>query len=86
MLAYIERQAGTLRSWRGSFHRLAAVAVPTLIITGTDDRIIPPENAELLAQGLRDSRVVKIQGGGHGVLYQQPKRLAELISAFLAPD
>jgi pimeloyl-ACP methyl ester carboxylesterase len=84
--AHIQRQAQTLRAWPGACDRLPAVTTPALIITGAEDRIIPQENAKILAQALPHARAVEIQRGGHGVMYQEPGRLGGLIGGFLAGE
>lgn len=84
--AHIQRQAQTLRAWPGACDRLPAVINPTLVITGAEDRVIPPQNAHILTQTLPQVRAVEIQGGGHGVMYQEPERLAGLVYDFLAGE
>lgn len=82
--AHIQRQARTLRTWPGACDRLSTIPILTLIITGTEDRVIPPGNAHILTHALPRVRAVEIQGGGHGVMYQEPERLAGLVDVFLA--
>ncbi|NHN47198.1 alpha/beta fold hydrolase [Halostella sp. JP-L12] len=45
--------------------RLGDIDVPTLVAHGTADRILPVENAELLAEGLPDARVELFDGAPH---------------------
>jgi pimeloyl-ACP methyl ester carboxylesterase len=45
--------------------RLGEVTARTLIIAGTRDAIIPPENARATAAGIPDARLVMIEGGDH---------------------
>jgi pimeloyl-ACP methyl ester carboxylesterase len=63
--------------------RLQAIVAPVLIVAGTDDQVIPPANAELLADALPGSRLVRFDGGGHAFMAQEPERLAGLISEWL---
>lgn len=42
---------------------------PTLIIHGTWDLSTPIENAQEVLSGLPNGRLVEVQGGGHGALY-----------------
>ncbi len=84
--AHIQRQAQTLRTWPGACDRLPAITNSSLIIAGVEDRVIPRENAPILTQALPHARTVEIQGGGHGVMYQEPERLAELVDGFLAVE
>jgi pimeloyl-ACP methyl ester carboxylesterase len=43
-------------------------AVPVLLLTGTFDTITPPAWADLAAQGLTHSRVLRFPGVGHDVI------------------
>ena len=63
--------------------RLRAITAPVLIAAGTDDQVIPPANAELLADALRGSRLALFDGGGHAFMAQEPERLAGLITEWL---
>ena len=62
--------------------RLQAITAPVLVAAGTADHVIPPANAELLADALPGSRLV-LFGGGHAFMAQEPERLAGLISEWL---
>jgi pimeloyl-ACP methyl ester carboxylesterase len=44
---------------------LAAIRVPTLVITGDCDPIVPPAQAFLIADRVRDANLVVIPGAGH---------------------
>ena len=63
--------------------RLRKIAMPVLIAAGTEDQVIPPANAQLLADALPGSRLALFDGGGHAFMAQEPKRLAGLITAWL---
>lgn len=45
--------------------RLAALAVPTLVIHGKDDILIPVENGRLVASAVPGARIIEIEGMGH---------------------
>ena len=45
--------------------------------------MIPPANAELLADALPGSRLELFEGGGHAFMAQEPERLAGLVTAWL---
>ena len=77
------RQLVTLRSWAGVCDRLSAIRSPVLVVTGTDDVIIPPENSEILAGRIPDARLVRFTGGGHGLMYQFPDEFAGVLLSFL---
>src|SRR5262249_14899317 len=46
-------------------HVLPAVRVPTLILHGGDDRLVPPAAARYLAGQIPGSRYVELEGVGH---------------------
>jgi pimeloyl-ACP methyl ester carboxylesterase len=59
------------------------VKVPTLLISGSEDRITPmADNASLLHKALKNSRLEIIQGIGHLPHLEAPKRVNSLIQEF----
>ena len=66
-----------------SYSQLGYIAAPTLIITGTEDHLIPTENSEILAQGIPHSKLLKLEGVGHPVDMQVGARLAKETISFL---
>ena len=77
------RQLAAMTGWNGCYARLGQISSPTLIITGDSDVVVPPENSLLLATRIHDSRLVRIPGGGHGVIFQFPDLIVAEINAFL---
>jgi pimeloyl-ACP methyl ester carboxylesterase len=77
-------QVRALSQWGGVAERLATIAAPTMIVQGMDDVIAPPQNAQLIADGIPGSWLIRLAGAGHGAMYQEPKRLASLVETFLA--
>ncbi|MXR52445.1 alpha/beta fold hydrolase [Halovenus sp. WSH3] len=45
--------------------RVHEIDLPTLILHGTHDRVLPVKNGELLAEKIPDSRFERIDGGSH---------------------
>jgi len=64
--------------------RLAQIKVPTLVITGADDTLIPPSESELLAKGIRGAELEIIPGAGHLVAFEQPEAFNRHLTAWLA--
>jgi pimeloyl-ACP methyl ester carboxylesterase len=54
-----------------------------LAICGSEDVVIPPQNADALAARWPGTHVERIAGGGHAFMAQQPKRVAQLIVDFV---
>ncbi|MBP8310425.1 MAG: alpha/beta hydrolase [Burkholderiaceae bacterium] len=62
--------------------RLASLAVPTLILHGSRDAIVPLACAEQLAARIRGSRLAVADGAGHVPTVTRPRWVAEQIEAF----
>lgn len=58
------------------------ITVPTLVIHGTADRIVPVANGRLLALALPRAQYLEIEGAGHVVHLERPGLLAEHLMAF----
>jgi pimeloyl-ACP methyl ester carboxylesterase len=78
------RQADAIRAWNGTCARLPEMDKPTLVITGSDDIVILPENARVLSELIPDAQLVEFEGGHHGLLLQFPRELARIIANFLS--
>jgi 3-oxoadipate enol-lactonase len=63
---------------------LAQVSVPTLVITGQEDEMIPVEESRRIAGAIRGARLVIIPGAGHLANLEQPEAFNAELSAFLA--
>ena len=65
-------------------HTLLEMQTPTLIIWGDNDRVVPPSCARQYANALPNAKVEMIEGAGHLVEYEEPERVAKLITAHIA--
>jgi 3-oxoadipate enol-lactonase len=61
--------------------RLADVSAPTLVIHGTEDRLLPVQNGHLIASLVPGSQLEILDGVGHLFFWEQPERSAELVVA-----
>lgn len=77
------RQLQAIKEWDGCGSRLGQIEAPALLITGDEDAIVPPENSERLAAGIRNSRLLRFPRGGHGVMYQFTDKIADAIASFM---
>lgn len=66
--------------------RLGEIRVPTLIVWGANDRIIPPEYAEAFHRGIAGSRLVVIERCGHVPMLERPDEVNQAIADFLAHE
>ena len=46
--------------------RLDRIAAPTLVLVGREDLLLPVKVSEELASGIRNAKLVVLEGGGHG--------------------
>jgi len=53
-----------------TYDRLQQVEVPTLVIAGTEDRLLPPDNSRLLASRIPGAELVFLEGSGHGYIWE----------------
>jgi pimeloyl-ACP methyl ester carboxylesterase len=54
-------------------HRLGGIAAPTLVLHGTEDRIVPIANGMRLAEGIRGARLKVLRGAGHFYTTDAPR-------------
>jgi len=62
---------------------LPRIAVPTLVITGEHDRVVPPSAGAWLQQQIADSRLVSIAAAGHLAGQEQPAAYNAALRTFL---
>ena len=62
---------------------LAAITVPTLILEGDKDQLVPPVNASKFASAIKGSRLILYPGLGHVVQEEDPDKTAADVRAFL---
>lgn len=60
-----------------------AIAVPTLVVHGTADRVVPFANAALLLARIPGARHVALDGAGHLALLERPDDVNRAILEFL---
>jgi pimeloyl-ACP methyl ester carboxylesterase len=61
-----------------------AIAVPTLVVWGDRDELIPREDQERFLAALPDARFAVHEGAGHVVHWERPDAVAAEIAAFVA--
>jgi pimeloyl-ACP methyl ester carboxylesterase len=64
--------------------RLDRVTIPTAIVWGRDDRVIPSADAVEFDRHLSDSRLVVLDRCGHVPMAERPARVNRLLGGFLA--
>jgi len=79
----IKDQFDAMSSWEGTFFLLDQITAPVLVISGDRDIVTPPSNSFILISQIPDARSVIMNGGGHGLIFQYPEKVADIIRLFL---
>jgi 3-oxoadipate enol-lactonase/4-carboxymuconolactone decarboxylase len=66
--------------------RLAEITTPVLAIAGAEDVPTPPEGLARIASGVKDGRLIVLDGVGHLAAAEAAERVAELIVGHVRPD
>jgi 3-oxoadipate enol-lactonase len=66
--------------------RLAAITAPTLVLTGGEDPVAPPEAGEALAAAIPGARHASVPEAAHIANAEQPERFTELLLAHLTEE
>jgi pimeloyl-ACP methyl ester carboxylesterase len=74
-------QARAIAAWSGAW-RLRSLRVPTTVVHGADDPLIPVHNGMRLAQLIPDARYVELAGVGHLVPYEVPEAVERVLRGF----
>lgn len=69
--------------YRGAYSRLDRIHVPTLVVHGSADRLVPPANAPLLARAIPDAEQVILDGASHILATDRTDELNALLLRFL---
>jgi pimeloyl-ACP methyl ester carboxylesterase len=62
--------------------RLHEIDCPVLAVTGSEDKMMPPENAQLLADGIPGAESVVIEEAGHGFYAEKPDEVIRILIDF----
>jgi len=57
--------------------------IPTLIIWGSEDKVIPPEHSRLFKEGIANSHIEIIPDAGHAPFAEKPDQVCEILRSFL---
>ena len=64
--------------------RLGSIRIPTLVVHGLSDLLVPPGNGELLARTIPGARLVLLRDASHIMFTDQPETVPEVLVDFLA--
>lgn len=65
---------------------LNQIAIPTLVICGSEDQMTPLKYGRYLAENISGAQLVEIEGAGHFAMLERPQEVAISIARFLAVD
>ncbi|MGA8027900.1 MAG: alpha/beta fold hydrolase [Bryobacteraceae bacterium] len=78
---FLNQLAGVL-VWN-SYRRLPRTKVPTLVLHGDEDHLIPPENGKVLASRIPGAQFHLLPKAGHILITDQPEACRDIILQFL---
>lgn len=76
------RRAAGIRTL-DTYDGLTRLAVPTLVMTGSDDRLVPKENSSVLREAIPGAELVEIPQSGHIFFAEQPQASVSALVDFL---
>ena len=62
--------------------RLQQIKVPTLVLQGKKDRLVPPENGSILAKAIPNAKLVYLENSAH-LLVEEMEEMLKVITEFL---
>lgn len=65
------------------YHDLSKIHVPTLIIHGVHDKVIPFTQAEEMNEKIRTSQLIPFKYSGHGTFWEERNKFNELLAQFV---
>lgn len=84
----VPRYAWLRQFWAGAKFdleaRVAEIKAPALIMTGTEDQLVPPENSKQLAAKIINARLATIPGAGHVFFIERAEEFNKAAMDFLA--
>ncbi|HTZ45726.1 MAG TPA: alpha/beta hydrolase [Jatrophihabitans sp.] len=83
--SFLTEQRALLRELPAIEHSLARIDLPTAVISGTRDPLIPAETPRQLHRRIDGSTEHRIDGGGHDLQLREPVAVARLVAEFARP-
>lgn len=81
--------AGERRQWEAmqafdAFDRLPGISAPTLVLHGTEDQMVPVENARILAAHIPGAELALLEGAGHLYHSERAEEADRVVLGFVA--
>src|ERR671910_780280 len=68
----------------GNLNKIGEKGIPTLIIWGMHDKVIPTQHSQIFREAIKDSTVIIIPQTGHAPFTEKPALVCEYLHKFLA--
>lgn len=65
---------------------LSEINVPTLVMTGANDRYVSPNNSHLIHQRIKNSKLIEVENTDHLFFLEEPKIVSDHINSFIAEE
>lgn len=62
--------------------RLGEISCPTLVVSGSEDALLPVTEQQLLHEKIKGSVYVTVNGSGHASMYENPSVFVSLVTGF----
>jgi pimeloyl-ACP methyl ester carboxylesterase len=66
-----------------SYSKLPEINLPTLVVTGSEDILIPPENSRILAARIPGAKLIEYPDAGHCFMSPKREEFLKDMTAFL---
>lgn len=66
-----------------TYDRLPQLTMPTLVVTGKEDGLVPPENSVTLAQRIPNADLVLLSNASHLFNMELPEATADIVKGFI---
>ncbi|MGQ9722744.1 MAG: alpha/beta fold hydrolase [Candidatus Jordarchaeum sp.] len=76
------RQINAIMKW-DAYDRLPKINRPTLVMSGKEDKLLPYQNSEILAQRIPRAKLILYDNVGHGMVTQVAEDFVEKVVEFL---
>jgi pimeloyl-ACP methyl ester carboxylesterase len=72
-------------AYRGGPADAAQIRAPTLVLCGSEDRVVAADSSAALARAIPGSRLELVEDGGHMLMMQRPEQVRRAVASFLRP-
>jgi pimeloyl-ACP methyl ester carboxylesterase len=77
-----DRQIEAIISREDSRPLLTSIKIPTLVVVGKDDTLIPPDDGREIANGIPGAKLEEIENAGHMCMTERPEAVTAALARF----